>query len=51
MIMKAYRAANVLAPRALVYAPSMAYHPKWVPRYRDIYNPTYYDDVHRRWDS
>ena len=30
---------------------TMAYHPKWVPKYREIYKPTYFDTVQRRWDS
>lgn len=29
----------------------MAYHPRWVPRYREYYGPQYFDNVYRRWDS
>jgi hypothetical protein len=38
--------------RLLMQVPSRAYHPKWVPKYRDHYRPTYYDSFNnRRWDS
>jgi len=37
--------------RGLIKVQSMAYHPKWVPKYREIYKPTYFDSVQRRWDS
>jgi len=26
------------------------YHPMWLPKHRDIYKPSYYDNVIRRWD-
>lgn len=29
----------------------MAYHPKWLPKYREYYKPKYFDNVYRRWDS
>lgn len=34
----------------LLLMPMRMYHPKWLPQYRDIYKPTYFDDVVRRWD-
>jgi len=38
--------------RSLMQVQSRAYHPKWVPKYRDHYRPTYFDSFNnRRWDS
>lgn len=29
----------------------MAFHPKWVSKYRAHYKPSFFDNVNRRWDS
>ena len=35
----------------LVPLQTMAFHPKWVRKYRDVTAPTWFDNVNRRWDS
>lgn len=46
MLMK----ARPLATPILAY-PAMAYHPRWVPKYRPVWKPSHFDNIHRRWDS
>ena len=29
----------------------MQVHPKWIPKYRTIWRPQYYDNINRSWDS
>jgi len=53
--------ATILAQRQLILSrtatvgllplQSMAFHPKWVRKYRDVTAPTWFDNVNRRWDS
>ena len=37
--------------RALISFPQMQVHPMWVPKYRTLWKPLYYDNIARRWDS
>lgn len=29
----------------------MQFHPKWLPKYRDLYKPNWFDNINNRWDS
>jgi hypothetical protein len=43
--------ARALRQTLLVQRQAMQYHPRWVPKYRAVYSPQWFDTNYRRWDS
>ena len=40
-----------MKPLVLVGVPQRNYMLQWLPKYRDLFKPQYYDNPQRRWDS